>query len=60
MKDETAALYSVYGDDPELAFAIKMSMLEEEAKRLLVPEEPAADAPGAVILQIRMPDGNRI
>ncbi|TNV78717.1 hypothetical protein FGO68_gene7487 [Halteria grandinella] len=60
MKDETAALYSVYGDDPELAFAIKMSMLEEEAKRLVVPDEPAADAPGSVILQIRMPDGNRI
>ncbi len=33
MRDEDAALYSIYGDDPELALAIKMSMLEEEAKR---------------------------
>jgi hypothetical protein len=34
MKDEAAALFSVYGDDPELAFAIKMSMLDAEAKLL--------------------------
>jgi hypothetical protein len=33
MHEEDAALYSEYGDDPELAFAIKMSMMEEEAKR---------------------------
>ena len=33
MHDEDAALYQAYGDDPELAYAIKMSMMEEEAKR---------------------------
>jgi hypothetical protein len=49
MKDEAAALYTAYGDDPELAFAIKMSMLEEEAKKLHVPEEPPAQGTPNVI-----------
>jgi hypothetical protein len=30
--DSDAALYAEYGDDPELAYALKMSMMEEEAK----------------------------
>lgn len=42
MKDESDAMYAAYGEDPELAFAIKMSMLEEEAKKLVVPDEPDA------------------
>lgn len=59
MRDEDAALYSAYGDDPELAFAIKMSMMEEEAKRLQVPDEPP-EGPGAVNLQLRLPDGTKL
>lgn len=46
--EEDAALYSAYGDDPEMAFAIKMSMLEEEAKAMVVPDEPAPSDPQAV------------
>lgn len=42
LDEEAAALYTAYGDDPELAFAIKMSMLEEEAKNLVIPDEPIA------------------
>lgn len=60
LDDEAAALYTAYGDDPELAFAIKMSMMEEEAKRLTVPDEPAAGAEGSVTLQLRMPDGSKV
>jgi hypothetical protein len=32
MSDADAALYEGFSDDPELAMAIKLSMLEEEAK----------------------------
>jgi hypothetical protein len=60
MKDEAAALYQAYKDDPELAFAIKMSMMEEEAKKLVVPEEPDANAPDSVNIQLRMPDGSKL
>lgn len=64
MKDESeAALYSEYGEDPELAFAIKMSMLEEEAKKLVVPDEPDAantDPSQIITLQLRMPDGSKL
>jgi uncharacterized protein YlaN (UPF0358 family) len=52
-----ASLYAAYGDDPELAFALKMSMMEEEAKKLVVPEEPEIAALGAVNIKLRMPDG---
>ena len=45
MRDEAAALYSEFGDDPELAMAIKMSMIEEEVKRAVVPEEPESTDP---------------
>ena len=48
MKDEADALYSVYGDDPELAFAIKMSMLEEESKKMVIPDEPSVTDPCAL------------
>jgi hypothetical protein len=57
MKEEDAALYSAYSDDPEMAFAIKMSMMEEEARAIKFPEEPAVGEAGSVNLQMRMPDG---
>lgn len=60
MRDEAAALYSEFGDDPELAMAIKMSMIEEEAKRMVVPEEPPASDPQAVTVQIRLPDNSKL
>ena len=60
MRDEDAALYSEYGDDPELAFAIKMSMMEEEAKKMQVPDEPALGEPNSVNLQFRLPDGSKL
>jgi hypothetical protein len=50
MRDEDAALYSQFGEDPELAFAIKMSMLEEEAKKVQIPDEPDQGAPFSVNL----------
>lgn len=36
MSDDTgdALLYQDFGDDPELAYALKLSMMEEEAKKL--------------------------
>jgi hypothetical protein len=60
MREEDAALYTAYGDDPELAFAIKMSMMEEAAKNLIIPDEPAAGSDNSVTLQLRMPDGSKI
>jgi UBX domain len=61
MKDDfDAALYAQYGDDPELAFALKMSMMEEAAKQLTVPDEPPVGEPGSVNLQLRLPDGSRV
>lgn len=33
-------MYEEYGDDPELAYALKLSMMEEESKKLEVPDEP--------------------
>ena len=53
-----ASLYAAYGDDPELAFALKMSMMEEEAKKLVVPDEPDISVPGSVNIKLRMPDGS--
>ena len=60
MHEEDAALYQDFGEDPELAFAIKMSMMEEEAKKLSIPDEPSSDDPSAVNLNLRLPDGNKI
>ena len=60
MEDEDAALYAAYGDDPELAFALKMSMMEEKAKALVVPDEPDVSTPGSVNIQLRMPDAQKI
>ncbi len=60
MRDEAAALYSVYGDDPELAMAIKLSMLEEEAKQTIVPDEPYSGEPNTVTLQFRLPDNSKL
>ena len=36
-----ANMYADFNEDPELAYALKLSMMEEEAKSLLVPDEPA-------------------
>ena len=33
-------MYADYEEDPELAYALKMSMQEEEAKLAFVPDEP--------------------
>ena len=52
------SLYAAYGDDPELAFALKMSLMEEEAKKLVVPDEPDPSTPGAVNIKLKMPDGS--
>jgi hypothetical protein len=60
MEDEDAALYAAYGDDPELAFALKMSMMEEKAKALVIPDEPEASTPGSVNIQLKLPDGQNI
>jgi len=35
-----AVMYEGFIDDPELAYAIKLSMMEEEAKKIVVPTEP--------------------
>ena len=40
MNESDALLYQVYADDPELAQAIKLSMMEEEAKKIVLPNEP--------------------
>lgn len=40
MDEADAFMYESYGDDPELAMALKLSMMEEEAKKMVVPEEP--------------------
>jgi len=49
----------MYGDDPELAYAIKMSMMEQAKAVLQVPETPPDDAdPDSVCtLQLRLPNG---
>lgn len=60
MEDEDAALYAAYGDDPELAFALKMSMMEEKAKALVIPDEPEVSTPGSVNIQLKLPDGQNI
>ena len=60
MQDEDAALYAAYGDDPELAFALKMSMMEEKAKALVIPDEPEVSTPGSVNIQLKLPDGQNI
>ena len=55
-------MYEEYGDDPELAYAMKLSMMEQEAAALDVPDEPpeGADPSTIVSLQIRMPDGSKL
>ena len=62
MNETDAIMYAAYADDPELAMAIKMSMLEEEAKKMVVPDEPAKDAdPSTVVtLQLRLSDGSKL
>ena len=60
MREEEAALMSAYADDPELAFAIKMSMMKEEAKKLTFPDEPHASIPGVININMRLPDGTKL
>lgn len=59
MNDMDAALYAGYADDPEMAMAIKLSMLEEEANKMSVPDEPqeSADPNTFATLQLRFKDG---
>ena len=59
MDDMDAALYAGYEDDPEMAMAIKMSMLEEEASKMTVPDEPSEDVDPNTFatLQLRFKDG---
>ena len=33
-------MYAEFGEDPELVYALKLSMMEEEAKAMVIPEEP--------------------
>lgn len=40
MNEADALMYQGFEDDPELAMALKMSMMEEEAKKMQVPDEP--------------------
>jgi len=40
VKMEDSSIYNAYSDDPELEYALKLSMMEEEAKKLVVPDEP--------------------
>mmetsp|Transcript_19597 Transcript_19597/g.30185 ORF Transcript_19597/g.30185 Transcript_19597/m.30185 type:complete len:121 (-) Transcript_19597:26-388(-) len=56
------ALAAEYGDDPEMIQAIIASMKESEAENISVPDEPAADAdPASVVnLQLRLPDGSKL
>ena len=59
---EDAYMYDAFGDDPELAYALKLSMMEEEAKKQVVPDEPPSTTdPSLVIsLQLRFADGSRL
>ena len=53
MRDDfDAALYQDFGDDPELAYAMKLSMMEEEAKKLVVPDEPTDTADPITVVNI--------
>ena len=45
-------LYGEYADDPELAYALKMSMMEEEAKSAVVPDEPTDSADPATVVNV--------
>ena len=50
--DADAFMYEGYGDDPELAYAIKMSMIEEETRKIVVPNEPTEEDNPADIFTI--------
>ena len=51
MADESEAfMYDGFGDDPELAYALKLSMMEEEAKKMVVPDEPDASADPSTVI----------
>ena len=53
MADESEAfMYDGFGDDPELAYALKLSMMEEEAKKMVVPDEPDASADLSTVIQL--------
>lgn len=62
MEDVDANLYAEYGDDPELAYAIKMSMLQQEQEALAVPDEPqdTDDQTQVLTLQFRLPSSLKL
>jgi hypothetical protein len=47
--------------DPELAWALKMSMMEQKKEEIKVIDEPSNDADPAtvVVINLRMPDGSK-
>lgn len=47
-----SSLYSEFGEDPELAYALKLSMMEEEAASLKVPDEPADTDDQATVVTV--------
>lgn len=55
-------MYADFGDDPELAYALKLSMIEEEAKRITISEEPTDkdDQSQVTNIQLRLPDGQKL
>ncbi len=61
--EQLAALLSnQYGDDPELAYALKMSMEEQQKSSMQVPPEPSdSTSPEDITnINLRLPDGNRL
>ena len=61
MSEAEKALYEQFSDDPELAYAMKLSMMEEEASRIVVPEEPSNETDPSQVVNIlfRLPDGKK-
>lgn len=55
-------MYADFGDDPELAYALKLSMLEEEVKKMTIPDEPkdTDDQSSVSTIQLRFPDGQKL
>ena len=62
MSESDAFMYQGFEDDPELAMALKMSMMEEEASKVKVPDEPkdTDDATQVVTIQFRFSDGSKL
>ena len=45
-------MYGEYDEDPELAYAMKLSMMEQKAAELKVPEEPEESVDQTLVLNI--------